>query len=104
MHTYIYIYVYIYIYIIYIYTYIYIYVYIYIYIHIYVYIHTYIYIYIYIYIYNLPIYQIVFLTIFDFSLLQEWEYQYKKIDKKAVVTKLRETRLTMTNHNLDKSD
>ena len=41
---------------------------------------------------------------FDFSLLQEWEYQYKKIYKKTVVTKLRETRTTMTNHNLDKSN
>ena len=28
----------------------------------------------------------------------------KKIDKKAVVTKLRETRLAMTNHNLNKSN
>ena len=45
-----------------------------------------------------------FFTNFDFSLLQEWEYQYKKIDKKTVVTKLRETRLTMTNHDLDKSN
>ena len=28
----------------------------------------------------------------------------KKIDRKTVVTKLRETRLTMTNPNLDKSN
>ena len=48
--------------------------------------------------------QIVFFTNFDFSLLQEWEYQYKKNDKKTVVTKLRETRLTMTNNDLNKSN
>ena len=48
--------------------------------------------------------QIVFLTDFDFSLLQKREYQYKKNDKKTVVTKLREARLTVTNHNPDKSN
>ena len=43
---------------------------------------------------------------FDFSLLQEWEYQYKSIYKKAVKTKkkIRETRLAMTNHKLHKSN
>ena len=45
-----------------------------------------------------------FFTNFDFSLLEEWEYQYKKVYKKSVVTKLRETSVTMTNQNLDKSN
>ena len=43
----------------------------------------------------------------DFSLLQQWEiweYEYKKIDEKTIATKLRETILTMTNHNLHKSN
>ena len=43
-------------------------------------------------------------TNFDFSLLQEWECQYKKIDEKAIATKLRETILKMSNHNLYKSN
>ena len=37
------------------------------------------------------------------SLLQEWENKCKKVDKKTIVTKLNETRLRMTNYNLDKS-
>ena len=43
---------------------------------------------------------------FDFSLLQEWEYQYKNIQKKTVKTNktLRETTVAMTNHNLHKSN
>ena len=41
------------------------------------------------------------MTNFDFSLLQEWEYYNKKVDKKTVVTKLRKIKLTMTYHNLD---
>ena len=45
-----------------------------------------------------------FFTNFDFSLLQEWEYQYKKIDEKTIAIKLRETILTVTNHNLHKSN
>ena len=39
-----------------------------------------------------------FFTNFDFSLLQEWKYLYKKVDKKTVATKLGETELTVTNH------
>ena len=45
-----------------------------------------------------------FFANFDFSLLQKWKYQYKKINEKAIATKLRETILTMTNHNLHKSN
>ena len=73
-----------------------------------------IYIYIYIYISGLHIcnkiycYSIKFtnsfFTSFDFSLLQEWEYQYKKINKKIFVKKLRETRLTFTNKNQGKTN
>ena len=37
-----------------------------------------------------------------FLLLQEWEHQYKKTDKKTVVTKLRERRKPKNNPNLDK--
>ena len=33
---------------------------------------------------------------FGFSLLQEWEYQYKKIDEKTIATKLRETILIVS--------
>ena len=43
-------------------------------------------------------------TNFNSSLVQKWEYQYKKINSKIVVTKLRETRLTMTCYNLDKDN
>ena len=46
----------------------------------------------------------IFFTNFYFSLLHKSEYQYKKTDKKIVVTKLKEIRLTMTNHNLVKSN
>ena len=48
--------------------------------------------------------QIVFFTNFDFPLLQEREYQFKKNDEKTIATKLRKTILTMTNHNLHKSN
>ena len=70
--------------------------------------------YIYIYIYQLHIYNKIycysieftnsFFTNFDFSLLQEWEYQYKEINKTILVKKLRETRLTLANHNQGKSN
>ena len=43
----------------------------------------------------------IFFTNFDSSLLVEWEFKYQKIDKKTVGTKLRETKLKMTNHNLE---
>ena len=38
----------------------------------------------------------------NFSSLQKLEYQYKRMDNEVVVTKLRETRLTMTNNNASK--
>ena len=47
--------------------------------------------------------QIDFLK-FWFFILQKWEYQYEKINEKTIATKLRETILTMTNHNLHKSN
>ena len=53
------------------------------------------------YFYQLHIYSEILLQL---PLLQEWECQYKKVDKKTVVEKLRKTRLTMTNHNLHKSN
>ena len=39
-----------------------------------------------------------------FSSLQKWEYQYNKINNKTVVIKARETRVTIINYNLDKSN
>ena len=53
------------------------------------------------YLYQLHIYSEILLQL---PLLQEWECQYKKVDKKTVVAKLRKTRLTMANHNLHKSN
>ena len=55
------------------------------------------------YYYRYQIYK-YFFTNFNFSFLQEWEYQYKKNWRRDNYTKLRETILTMTNYNLHKSN
>ena len=57
------------------------------------------------YLYQLHIYIKIILLFYKFSffIITEMEYQYKKTDEKIIMTKLRETILTMTNHNLKKS-
>ena len=47
--------------------------------------------------------QIVFIQILIFHHYRMGN-QYKKIDKKTVVTKLREAKLKMTNHDVNKSN